>query len=126
VNKRPQAVTDAELAVLKVLWLQGPQTAKAITEAIYPGGAESEFASVHSFLQRLERKGLVTRDRRSVVHVFSAAASQTDVANSELEKLADRLGDESVAPLIMHLVEQKRLTKKEAAEIRKLLDRYTK
>lgn len=126
VNKRPQAVTDAELAVLKVLWHRGPQTAKELTEAIYPGGAESEFASIHSFLQRLERKGLVARDRRSVVHVFSAAASQADVANSELEKLADRLSDGSIAPLIMHLVEGKRLTKKEAAEIKKLLDRYTK
>ena len=126
MNKRPQAVTDAELAVLKVLWQEGPQTAKALTEAIYPGGGDSEFGSIHSFLQRLERKGLVTRDRRSVVHLFSATASQADVANSELEKLADRLGDGSIAPLIMHLVEGKRLTKKEAAEIKKLLDRYTK
>jgi len=126
LNKRPQAVTDAELAVLKILWQHGPQTAKALTEAIYPRGAESEFASVHSFLQRLERKKLVTRDRSSVVHVFSAAASQADVANSELEKLADRLGDGSIAPLIMHLVERKRLSKKDAAEIRKLLDRYPK
>ncbi len=126
MNKPPQAVTDAELAVLRILWQQGPKTAKALTEAIYPGGAESEFASVHSFLQRLERKGLVKRDRSSAVHVFSAVASQADVANSELEKLAERLGDGSIAPLIMNLVEHKRLTKREAAEIRKLLDRYTK
>ena len=75
---------------------------------------------------RLEKKGLVMRDRRSVVHVFSAAASQADVATGELEKLAERLGDGSIAPLIMHLVEQKRLSKKEAAAIRKLLDRYQK
>ena len=61
VSKRPQAVTDAELAVLKVLWQNGPQTARGLTEAIYPGGAESEFASVHSFLRCLERKGLVRR-----------------------------------------------------------------
>jgi BlaI family transcriptional regulator, penicillinase repressor len=126
VKKKPKAVTDAELAVLKVLWKNGPQSAKALTEAIYPDGAESEFASVHSFLQRLERKGLVTRDRHSYVHIFFAAASQADVGSSELEALADRLGDGSIAPLIMHLVEKKRLTRKEATEIRKLLDKYAK
>jgi predicted transcriptional regulator len=126
VSKRPQAVTDAELAVLKVLWRDGPQTARGLTEAIYPGGTESEFASVHSFLQRLERKGLVTRDRRPAVHIFSAAVSQANVVGSELTALADRLGDGSIAPLILHLVEQKRLTKKEAAEIRRILDNYTK
>jgi predicted transcriptional regulator len=126
VSKRPQAVTDAELAVLKVLWRSRPQTARGLTEAIYPGGAESEFASVHSFLQRLERKGLVTRDRRAAPHIFSAAVSQVDVVGSELAALADRLGDGSITPLILHLVAQKRLTKKEATEIRTILDRYAK
>lgn len=152
MSKRPQAVTDAELAVLKVLWQDGPRSARGLAESIYPGGAESEFASVHSFLQRLERKGLVMRDRRSAPHIFTAAVSQADVADSELTALADRLGDGSIAPLIrvmatlihrsisdhlrlgdaslapliMHLVAQDRLTKKEAAEIRRILDQFAK
>ena len=126
VIKKPVSVTDAELAVLKVLWARGPLTAKAITEAVYPDGAESEFAAVHSFLQRLERKGLVARDRSSFVHVFSPTASQADVLGQELKTLAERLGGDSIAPLIMQLIDQKRLSKKEAAEIRKLLDKYSK
>jgi BlaI family transcriptional regulator, penicillinase repressor len=124
--KKPDGATAAELAVLKVLWAHGPLTAKAITEAVYPDGAESEFAAVHSFLQRLERKGLVSRDRRSFVHVFSTTVSQADVLGQELDTLVERLGGESIAPLIMRLIDQKRLSKKEAAEIRKLLDKYPK
>lgn len=124
--KKPVAVTDAELAVLKVLWARGPLAARAIAEAIYPDGAESEFAAVHSFLQRLERKGLVARDRSSFVHVFSPAASQADVLGHELKTLAERLGADSIAPLIMQLIDQKGLTRKEAADIRKLLDKYPK
>jgi predicted transcriptional regulator len=126
VVKKPVGVTDAELAVLKVLWARGPLTAKAITEVLYPEGAESEFAAVHSFLQRLERKGLVARDRSSFVHVFSPKASQADILGQELKALIERVGGESIAPLIMQLIDQKRLSRKEAAEIRKLLDRYSK
>jgi BlaI family transcriptional regulator, penicillinase repressor len=126
VTRRPQTVTDAELAVLKVLWQRGPLSAKALTAAIYPDGAESEFASVHSFLQRLERKQLVERDRSSFVHSFSATVTQADVAGQEIEALAARLGAGGIAPLIMQLVEQKRFNKKEAAEIRKLLDKHSK
>ena len=126
VTRKPQAVTDAELAVLKILWQRGPLTAKAITTALYPDGAASEFASVHSFLQRLEGKRLVHRDRSSFVHSFSATVSPADVAGQELDALAARLGERAIAPLIMQLVEQKRLSKKEAAEIRKLLDKYSK
>ena len=125
-KKSKTAVTDAELAVLKVLWARGSLSAKQITDAIYPDGAESEFASVHSFLQRLERKGLVTRDRNSFVHVFSPTTSQADILGQELKTLAKRLGSDSIAPLVMSLIEQKRLTRKEAAEIRKLLDKYPK
>ena len=124
--KKPRAVTDAELAVLKVLWGRGPLTAKAITEVVYPDGAECEFAAVHSFLQRLERKGLVARDRSSFVHVFSPTASPADVLGQELKTLVDRLGSRSIAPLIMQLIDQRRLSKQEAAEIRKLLDNYSK
>jgi BlaI family transcriptional regulator, penicillinase repressor len=124
--KKPVGVTDAELAVLKVLWSRGPLPAKAITEAIYPDGAESEFAAVHSFLQRLERKRLVARDRSLFVHIFSPKATQADILGQELETLVERLGGDSIAPLIMQLIDQKRLSKKEAAEIRKLLDRYSK
>ncbi len=126
MNKKPVGVTEAELAVLRVLWAHGSLTAKAITEAVYPDGAESEFATVHSFLQRLERKGLVARDRSAFVHVFSPSASQADVLGQELNTLVGRLGGDSIAPLIMQLIDQKRLSRKEAAEIRKLLDKYSK
>jgi BlaI family penicillinase repressor len=125
-RKSPKSVTDAELSVLKVLWTRGPLSAKQITEDIYPGGAESEFASVHSFLQRLERKGLVARDRNAFVHVFSATVSQAEILGNELKSLIDRMGSGSVAPLVMSLIEQKKLSRKEAAEIRKLLDKYPK
>ncbi len=125
-KKSQTIVTDAELAVLKALWARGPLSAKQITEEIYPDGAESEFASVHSFLQRLERKELVTRDRKAFVHVFSATASQSEILGQELKSLIERLGSGSVAPLVMSLIEQKHLSRKEAAEIRKLLDKYPK
>lgn len=125
-RKKRVRVTDAELAVLKVLWERGPLTAKAITAAVYPKGAESEFAAVHSFLQRLERKRLVARDRGSFVHVFSATVSPAEVLGQELETLVERLGSGSIAPLIMRLIDEKRLSKQEAAEIRAMLDKYPK
>src|SRR5204863_6537490 len=126
VIKKPVGVTDAELAVLKVLWARGPLTAKVITDAIYPDGAESEFAAVHSFLQRLERKGLVARDRSSFVHVFSSMATPADLLGQEMRTLVDRLGTRSIAPLIMQLIDQKRLSTKEITEIRKLFEKRSK
>ena len=124
--RKPKRVTDAELGVLRVLWNKDSLTAKEITEEVYPGGAESEFASVHSFLQRLERKGLVERDRSGFVHLFKASVSPTEIAGEELSQLVERMGEGSIAPMIMQLVAQKRIGKKDSEEIRRLIDKYSK
>jgi predicted transcriptional regulator len=117
-------VTDAELAVLRTLWQQGTMTAREITDAIYPKGSEAEFASVHSFLQRLERKGFVQRDRTQFVHRFSAKVTQTEVAGQELEALAERLTDGSFVPFVMYLTRERQLSDDEAKEIQAMLNAY--
>ncbi len=66
----PPAVTEAELAVLELLWLESPRTARQLTEQLYPPGTPSDVATVQKLLQRLEAKELVARDRSQRVHTF--------------------------------------------------------
>ena len=73
-------------------------------------------------LQRLEAKGHITRDRGSVAHVFSAAAGKNEFVGRQLEAVADKLSGGSLAPLVMHLIEGRRLTKRERNKLRALLD----
>ncbi len=120
---RPQA-TDAELAILKLLWdSDTPLTARAMCEQLYPDGTPSDQATVQKLLQRLEKKRLVSRDRRSFAHEFRANVSREALAGDQLEALADKLTDGSLVPFILHAVESKQLTAEERSEIRKLLNR---
>ncbi len=123
-KKKQRSITDAELGVLKVLWEEGPLPARAITQRLYASCTESEVGTVHSLLARLERKGLVHRDRSLHVHLFSAMASRAEVAGEALQTLAVRMTDGSMAPFIIHLVESKRLTRDELTEIRRLLTQH--
>jgi predicted transcriptional regulator len=119
---RPQA-TDAELAILKLLWDGEPLTARAICEQIYPSGTPSDQATVQKLLQRLEQKRLVARDRRSFAHLFRATVKREVLAADQLEALADKLTDGSLVPFILHAVGSKQLTAGERNEIRRLLNR---
>src|SRR5207245_772631 len=65
-------VSDKELAVLQVLWDRGPSTIGQVTDALYPEGTDANYASVQVFLNRLEVKGHVRRDRTGHAHVFHA------------------------------------------------------
>lgn len=121
MNREPVHITDTELAVLKVLWDAGPITARAVTEVLYPACTESDIGTVHSMLQRLERKQLVGRERKKRPHLFTALISRDEVAGQELDAMADRLTDGSLVPFLTHLVDTDRLSDDDIAEIRRLL-----
>jgi predicted transcriptional regulator len=116
-------VTDAELAVLRLLWDAGTLTAATIRQALYPAGTPSDQATVQKLLQRLESKGFVQRDRSTFAHSFTALVSRERLAGAQLETLADKLADGSLVPFISHLAKKVRLTDDERRELRTLLDR---
>ena len=120
---KPQQVTEAELAIVKLLWDRQPLTAREIREAIYPDESPSSHGTVQTLLARLERKKLIRRDRSEFAHRFSAAVSQADLAGQQLEELAAKLTDGSLVPFVMHAVGSKKLSPKERQEIQRLLDR---
>jgi predicted transcriptional regulator len=120
-----QHITEAELTVLNTLWDRGASTARTVAEAIYRRCGESEIGAVHSLLKRLESKRLVERDRSSHVHLFSAAVTRETVAGRELEAAAMKLSDGSLAPLVVHLVENRRFTSQEIEALRRLLNEYS-
>src|SRR4051794_2638596 len=121
-SARPQA-TDAELAVLKLLWDGQPLTARAICEQLYPSGTPSDQATVQKLLQRLEQKRLVVRDRKTFAHRFRASVTREALAGNQLQALAEKLTDGSLVPFIIHAVESKQLSAAERDEIRRLLNR---
>ena len=119
-NKASHA-TEAELAILGILWDEGQSTARGITERLYPPCSPADIATVQKLLQRLEEKGLVCRDRSERVHRFSAAMSREQFAGEQLTQLAEKLSGGSLTPLLVHVVESNRLSRRELDELRELL-----
>ena len=120
--RKPQDVTDAELAVLQVLWDRGPSTTRQLADVLYPGGTASQVATVLKLLERLETKGYVDRDRGGTLHVFEAVVERDDLIERRLQALAESLCDGSKTPLLMHLVDPKKLTREERAALRSLIE----
>jgi predicted transcriptional regulator len=113
---------DGELAVLGVLWDNGPATIRRLADVLYPQGTEVHYATVQKLLDRLEAKGCVRRDRSQWAHVFSAAVNRDEVIGRKLQAVAEKLCGGSLTPLVTNLVRSKRLTPRERREIRKLIE----
>jgi len=119
--KQP-SLANAELAVMDLLWQNDRMTARQIREQLYPDATKAQHGTVQRLLQRLEDKGYVERDRTLSVHFFSAAITRQTYAGQQLESLADKLTAGSFAPLITHLVEEKKISRNEIKRIRAILD----
>ncbi|MFK7769761.1 MAG: BlaI/MecI/CopY family transcriptional regulator [Mariniblastus sp.] len=117
-------ISDGELAVMRLLWREGAISSRNIMERIYPGCSPSDHATVHSLLKRLEKKKLVTRDRTSHPHVFSATISQSEFAGRQFTDLAEKVTDGSLAPFLSLLIESNSLSKSQLNELRMMLDNH--
>ena len=122
---KPSALANAELAVMELLWQGDRSTARQIREQLYPDPSKAQHGTVQRLLQRLEDKGFVERDRELPVHLFSAAVSRQAYASGQLESLADRLTGGSLAPLITHLMQEKKISSTEVERLRGILDGRT-
>ena len=104
------------------LWVHGKLTAREIREKLYADTGKAQHGTVQRLLQRLDEKGFVDKDSSSFVHQFKARIGRKAYAGMQLESLADKVTDGSVAPSITHLVEEKKISKDEINRIRQILD----
>ncbi len=120
--RTPQDVTDAELAILQVLWDRGPANRRQLTDILYPSGGPAHYTTVQKLLERLVAKGYVTQDRTQPVLSFTAAIDRDELISRRLKDMADKLCEGSLTPLLMNLVRVKPMTARELEELRDLLD----
>lgn len=121
--RTPRDVTEAELAVLRVLWDLGPTPVRAIADELAARGNPVHPATVQKLLERLEGKRAVARDRSGPVQVFRATAGRDDLIGRRLRGIAEELCEGSMTPLLSHLVQSERLSAADRKALRDLIDR---
>jgi predicted transcriptional regulator len=121
--RSPAEVTETELAMLQVLWDRGRATRRDVTDALYPGGAAAQYATVQKLLERLEAKGFVrhTRDAQGVL-VFTAAVGREEFIGLRLRDMAAKLCGGALTPLLMNLVRAQPLSARELDELEAFLE----
>jgi predicted transcriptional regulator len=110
--------TDAELAILTVLWSRGPSTVRQIAEHM---GREAGYTTILKLLQIMTEKRLVIRDEAARTHVYEAAYTQDQTQRQLVTDLLDRAFDGSAAKLVLQALAAGKASPEELAEIKKLL-----
>src|SRR5712692_6067242 len=98
MGRTPQDVTDTELAILQVLWDQGPCTRRQITDVLYPQSGPAQYATVQKLLERLETKGFVVVSAPAVAQpssrgalTFTVSVDRDELISRKLHEMAAKL-----------------------------------
>ncbi len=113
--------TDAELAILRVLWERGPSTVRDVHEALSRTQATG-YTTVLKLMQIMTDKGLVVRDESQRAHIYQASQSEQKTQRQILADLVQRAFGGSSAKLVMQALSGRKATRAELDEIRELLD----
>ncbi|WP_233841368.1 BlaI/MecI/CopY family transcriptional regulator [Dyella sp. 2HG41-7] len=115
------AISDAESRVMEALWQQAPLTSEQIVAAIQSSSDWHE-KTIRTLLNRLLGKGAVEATRDGRRYLYQPLLTRAQWQSQESHSLLDRVFGGRVAPLLAHFSQHEKLSAKDVAELRKMLD----
>lgn len=119
-DNRPERISEAEHAVMEVLWARSPATAAEVCDEVCAQRGWS-LATVKTLLGRLVQKQAISAAPDGRRYLYSPLIARADYIGTESKRLVDRLFGGRAASLVAHLADQEALTEDDLAEIEALL-----
>ena len=113
--------TDAELAILRILWDRGPSTVRQVHDVL-AHERQAAYTTALKLLQIMTEKGLVERDERDRTHIYRARLSEETTQRQLVRDLLDRAFGGSSSKLVMQALATRRASAEELRDIRKAID----
>jgi predicted transcriptional regulator len=116
--------TDAELAILRVLWRHGDATVREVLHRYNSdNGTETGYTTILKMLQIMSDKGLVVRDDSQRPQVYAASQTEDATQRQLVGDLLAKAFDGSTKRLVLQALADRRVDEKELKRVERLLDR---
>jgi predicted transcriptional regulator len=116
----PPKPTDAELAILRVLWNIGPASVRQV-HAVMTKKRPIAYTTSLKMLQIMTDKGLVVREEVGRQHLYRAKAREHDTQRRLVADLLDRAFGGSLSSLVLQALASRPASAEELREIRRLI-----
>jgi len=122
-NKVPLP-TEAELAILQIVWNRGPSTVREVHTALR--SRRTGYTTTLKQMQVMTDKGLLKRNERFRSHVYEARIQREQTQLRLARSLLKRAFDGSTKNLVLGALSSQPISRSELAEIREMLDQFEK
>ena len=106
---------------MKVVWGLGASTVRDVYEALLER-RKIAYTTVMTMMNILEQKGYLKKTQKDRAYLYQATRPQKQVIRGMVREFVDRVFNGAAEPLLLHLVEDRRLSKTDLDEIRRMLE----
>ena len=110
-----------ELEIMKAVWDSGTATVHDVQQALAPR-CKRAYSTILTMMRKLEAKGYLRHELDDRTFIYRATVSSAQVRKGLLADLVDRVFDGSAQLVVSGLLDRKKLSEKELAAIRKLIE----
>jgi BlaI family penicillinase repressor len=114
-------ISDAEWAVMQVLWDLKQATAGEVIEGLQ-GSTDWNHRTIRTLIRRLVDKGLVLHTVERQRHLYRPAASRQSCVRDEGRSFLTRVFQGDMSSLLTHFAREAGLSRDKIDELRTLLD----
>jgi BlaI family penicillinase repressor len=115
-------LTEAEWAIIRVIWAHQPCAAGTVQEALAASKGWA-YSTVKTTMDRMVHKGLLRTQRIRNLLLFSATVDEVEAKRGEFRRMLKRAFDGALAPMMQFLVEHEGLSAQEARQLREIARR---
>lgn len=115
-----ERISEAEQAVMEVLWTDSPLAASEVAERI-DAQRGWNIRTIKTLLSRLLQKGVLEHQEDGRRYLYRPTIRREDYVAQESGRLLDRMFGGRITPLVAHLAERDRLTPQDIEDIEQIL-----
>ena len=106
---------------MKVVWELEAATVRDVYETLL-ARRKVAYTTVMTMMKILENKGYLNRKQVDRAYVYRPAQPKQRIIRAMVRDFVERVFNGSAEPLVVHLIEDRRLTPDEIQEIRRLME----
>lgn len=120
MKPKKAVLTEQELEIMKIIWKKGASTVRDVYEDLL-SQRKIAYTTVMTMMGILEQKGYLKKSADDRAYVYTPTRPQSEVVGNMVQDFVKRVFNGSAKPLLVHLIEDKKISPEELDEISKVL-----
>ena len=120
MRSKSPTLTEQELEIMKVVWDRETVTVRDVYEELLEK-RKVAYTTVMTMMNILEQKGHLVKTQEDRAYLYRSTKPRNQVIRGMVREFVNRVFNGSAEPLLLHLVEDRKLSEKDIEEMRTLI-----